>query len=41
MTSTSAWGDPFLQMQYSQISLIDFRGMSWPHVTVGTLIKAF
>jgi hypothetical protein len=38
---TDACGDTFLQMQYSQTSLIDFGGLSWPHVTVGTLVKAF
>lgn len=31
----------FLQLQYSQTALLNFRGMSFPHVTVGTLIKAF
>lgn len=34
-------GEDFLQLQYSQTALIDFNGRSWPHVTVGTLIKAF
>jgi hypothetical protein len=34
-------GDEFLQLQYSQTALLNFRGMSFPHVTVGTLIKAF
>lgn len=34
-------GDEFLQIQYSQTALLNFRGMSFPHVTVGTLIKAF
>jgi hypothetical protein len=34
-------GSEFLQLQYSQTALINFRGMSFPHVTVGTLIKAF
>jgi hypothetical protein len=32
---------PFLQLQYSQTTLLNFRGMSFPHVTVGTLVKAF
>jgi hypothetical protein len=27
------------QLQYSQIVLLNFDGMSWPHVTVGTLRK--
>ena len=34
-------GDDFLQLQYSQTALLNFAGKSWPHVTVGTLIKAF
>ena len=34
-------GDEFLQLQYSQTSLLNFRGISFPHVTVGTLVKAF
>jgi hypothetical protein len=33
--------DEFLQLQYSQTALLNFRGLSFPHVTVGTLIKAF
>ena len=37
----SASGDEFLQLQYSQTALLNFRGLSWPHVTVATLIKAF
>jgi hypothetical protein len=31
----------FLQLQYSQTALLNFRGSSFPHVTVGTLVKAF
>jgi hypothetical protein len=31
----------YLQLQYSQTALLNFGGRSWPHVTVGTLIKAF
>jgi hypothetical protein len=38
---TDSCGDEFLQLQYSQTSLINFRGMSYPHVAVGTLTKAF
>lgn len=34
-------GNEFLQLQYSQTALLNFNGMSFPHVTVGTLIKAF
>jgi len=36
-----ASGNEFLQLQYSQTALLNFRGLSFPHVTVGTLIKAF
>jgi len=33
-------GSPnFLQLQYSQLVLLNFNGLSWPHVTVGTLTK--
>jgi hypothetical protein len=28
-----------LQLQYSQVVLLNFNGLSWPHVTVGTLHK--
>jgi hypothetical protein len=34
-------GPEFLQLQYTQTALLNFRGMSFPHVTVGTLITAF
>ncbi len=30
----------FLQLQYSQLVLLDFNGLSWPHITVGTLRKS-
>jgi hypothetical protein len=30
-----------LQLQYAQTALLNFRGMSFPHVSVGTLTKAF
>ncbi len=34
-------GSPdFLQLQYSQTVLLNFAGLSWPHVTVGTLKHA-
>jgi len=36
-----ASGAEFLQLQYSQTALLNFKGKSFPHVTVGTLIKAF
>ena len=31
----------FMQLQYSQTAMLQFGGMNFPHVTVGTLIKAF
>ncbi len=31
----------FMQLQYSQTALLNFSGKSFPHVTVGTLVKAF
>jgi hypothetical protein len=34
-------GREFLQLQYSQTALLNFGGLSHPHVTVGTLVKAF
>ncbi len=34
-------GEEFLQLQYSQTAFLNFRGQTWPHVTVGTLVKAF
>jgi len=34
-------GNEFVQLQYSQTALLNFRGKSYPHVTVGTMIKAF
>lgn len=40
-TVEDATGNEFLQLQYSQTALLNFRGMSFPHVTVGTLVKAF
>jgi hypothetical protein len=27
------------QLQYSQTRLLNFNGLSWPHITVGTLHK--
>jgi len=33
-------GDPApRQLQYSQLVLLNFNGLSWPHITVGTLHK--
>jgi hypothetical protein len=34
---TDAKGQPLLQLQYTQRVLLDFNGLSWPHVTVATL----
>jgi hypothetical protein len=34
-------GREYLQLQYVQTALLNYRGMSFPHVTVGTLVKAF
>jgi len=30
----------FLQLQYSQLVLLNFNGLSWPHISVGTLRKS-
>lgn len=37
---TNPHGSSFLQLQYSQVVLLNFNGLSWPHVTVGTLVKS-
>ena len=29
----------FLQLQYSQLVLLNFNGLSWPHISVGTMKK--
>jgi len=34
-------GREYLQLQYVQTAMLRFRGLDWPHVTVGTLVKAF
>jgi hypothetical protein len=34
-------GREYLQLQYVQTALLNYRDMSFPHVTVGTLVKAF
>jgi hypothetical protein len=36
---TDAAGHPGTQLQYSQIVLLNFNGLSWPHVSVATLVK--
>jgi hypothetical protein len=28
-----------LQLQYTQLVLLNFNGLSWPHVSVATLVK--
>jgi hypothetical protein len=28
-----------LQLQYMQLVMLEFNGLHWPHVTVGTLVK--
>ncbi len=39
-TVKGAGGQPdFLQLQYTQTVLLNFNGLSWPHVTVATLRK--
>jgi hypothetical protein len=32
-------GPDIHQLQYTQLVTLDFNGIHWPHVTVGTLIK--
>jgi hypothetical protein len=34
---TDASGETFEQLQYTQTVLLDFNGLSWPHVSVATL----
>lgn len=34
---TNADGSPLLELQYSQMVLLNFAGLSWPHITVATL----
>ncbi|MBE7190622.1 hypothetical protein [Jatrophihabitans endophyticus] len=31
--------EPAMQLQYTQTVLLNFNGLSWPHVTVGTLVR--
>jgi hypothetical protein len=35
-----AKGEAFLQLQYTQRVILNFNGLSWPHITVGTLRPA-
>ena len=37
---TNPAGASFLQLQYSQTVFLNFNGLSWPHVTVGNLVKS-
>jgi hypothetical protein len=39
-TFTLKGGQPFVRLQYTQNVLLDFSGLSWPHVTVGSLVLA-
>ena len=32
-------GSQFLQLQYTQTTILDFDGIKWPHISVGTLIQ--
>ncbi|GAA1432304.1 hypothetical protein GCM10009616_21510 [Microlunatus lacustris] len=34
-------GNEVMQLQYQQVALLSFRGVVYPHVTVGTLTRAF
>jgi len=35
-TVKGQYGKEFMQLQYTQRVLLDFGGLSWPHVTVAT-----
>lgn len=37
---TDKYGAPLLQLQYTQRVILDFNRLSWPHVTVATLVPA-
>ena len=37
--AAGAHGPAFLQLQYTQTVLLNFNGLSWPHVSVATLRK--
>jgi hypothetical protein len=39
-TVKSPSGETFQQLQYSQTVLLNFNGLSWPHVSVATLKRA-
>lgn len=39
-TVAGQYGEPdYLQLQYTQLVQLDFKGIRWPHVTVATLTK--
>jgi hypothetical protein len=39
-TIAGTGGNPdILQLQYTQLVMLDFFGIHWPHITVGTLVK--
>lgn len=39
-TIAGSGGNPdLLQLQYTQLVMLDFNGIHWPHITVGTLLK--
>jgi hypothetical protein len=38
-TITGSGGKETLQLQYTQLVMLDFNDIHWPHVTVGTLVK--
>jgi hypothetical protein len=40
-TIQGPYGQTYLQLQYTQTVLLNFRGLSWPHVSVATLVKTF
>lgn len=40
-TWTDSQGGTCLTLQYTQTVLLNFNGLSWPHVTVGSLAKVF
>ena len=38
-TVMDASGATFLQLQYTQTTILEFDGIKWPHISVGTLIQ--
>ena len=39
LVAADDYGPAFLQLQYTQTVLLNFNGLSWPHVSVATLRK--